>query len=111
MTRINLIPVEELCDQHLLAEHRELTRIPNGLLAGKLKYNYVDRSDSFTLGKGHVKFFTDKLDWLFQRYNHIHQECLMREFNVTYKFRCNELVEVGYRFDNYWTPSKSDIEV
>lgn len=29
MTRINLVPPEELCDQHLLAEHRELTRIPN----------------------------------------------------------------------------------
>ncbi|HGJ5874346.1 MAG TPA: pyrimidine dimer DNA glycosylase/endonuclease V [Arsenophonus apicola] len=29
MTRINVIPPNELCDQHLLAEHRELTRIPN----------------------------------------------------------------------------------
>jgi len=29
MTRINLIPVSELTDEHLLAEHRELKRIPN----------------------------------------------------------------------------------
>lgn len=35
MTRINLIPPEELCDQHLLAEHRELTRIPNAVARGK----------------------------------------------------------------------------
>ena len=31
MTRINLIPPKELCDQHLLAEFRELTRIPNAV--------------------------------------------------------------------------------
>lgn len=35
MTRINLVPPAELCDQHLLAEHRELTRIPNAVLKGK----------------------------------------------------------------------------
>jgi hypothetical protein len=32
MTRINLIPVEELTDQHLLAEHREIKRIPNAVI-------------------------------------------------------------------------------
>ncbi|WP_084023089.1 pyrimidine dimer DNA glycosylase/endonuclease V [Xenorhabdus hominickii] len=31
MTRINVILSSELCDQHLLAEHRELTRIPNDI--------------------------------------------------------------------------------
>ena len=35
MTRINLVPPTELCDQHLLAEHRELTRIPNAVAKGK----------------------------------------------------------------------------
>lgn len=29
MTRINTIPVQELCDSHILAEIREITRIPN----------------------------------------------------------------------------------
>lgn len=37
MTRINVVPPSELCDQHLLAEFRELTRIPNGVLYGKFK--------------------------------------------------------------------------
>lgn len=36
MTRINLIAPAELCDQHLLAEHRELTRIPNAVAKGNL---------------------------------------------------------------------------
>jgi hypothetical protein len=35
MTRINLIPVNELTDQHLLAEHREIKRIPNVILSGR----------------------------------------------------------------------------
>ena len=35
MTRINLVSPAELCDQHLLAEHRELTRIPNAVAKGK----------------------------------------------------------------------------
>ena len=42
MVIVNVVPVHELCDQHLLAEHRELTRIPNGLLSGKLKPFYDD---------------------------------------------------------------------
>jgi len=42
MTRINVVPVEELCDQHLFSEHRELTRIPNGIRDGKLKTEYRD---------------------------------------------------------------------
>jgi hypothetical protein len=29
MTRVKLVPVKELYDQHLLAEHREIKRIPN----------------------------------------------------------------------------------
>ena len=35
MTRINVVPVSELCDKHCLAEHREITRIPNTIVTGK----------------------------------------------------------------------------
>lgn len=91
MTRINVVPVKELCDQHLLAEHREMTRIPNNLLKGKLKYDYSDRPADYVLGAGHIKFFTNKLQWLNDRYDQVHMECLRRGFNVTYKFRTEEL--------------------
>lgn len=84
MTRINVVPVEELCDQHLLAEFRELTRIPNGILSGKLKPYYRDAPKEYTLGKGHVKFFVDKLAWLSTRYSEIYYECLRRKFKVKY---------------------------
>ncbi|MGC7590107.1 pyrimidine dimer DNA glycosylase/endonuclease V [Bisgaard Taxon 46] len=82
MTRINLIPVNELCDQHLLAEHRELTRIPNAVAKGK--FNLVGQPDDYKLGTGHVRFFFNKLAFLKQRYDLLHQECIARGFNVKY---------------------------
>lgn len=110
MTRINLIPVEELCDQHLLAEHRELTRIPNCVIKGKLRYHYDDRPQQFTLGKGHVKFFTNKLGWLWKRYNALHAECLARGFNVSYQFRNLELQQMKFLLED-WSPTAADITV
>ncbi len=81
MTRINVVPVEELCDQHLLAEHRELTRIPNAVAKGKFSLEGQPRD--YKLGEGHVRFFFDKLGYLKKRYTDLHNECLMRGFNVT----------------------------
>lgn len=82
MTRINCgIPVKELTDKHLLAEHREIKRIPNLIRQGK--YNLDGQPKFFTLGKGHVKFFYDKLNYLLKRYEEIHKECIFRGFNVT----------------------------
>ena len=48
MTRINLVPPAELCDQHLLAEHRELTRIPNAVAKGK--YHLKGQPAEYKLG-------------------------------------------------------------
>lgn len=85
MTRINVVPVEELCDQHLFAEWRELTRIPNSILSGRLyvrdipsKYT-VRTKDNPTGGKGHVKFFSNKLLFLSNRYKDILKELEERE--------------------------------
>lgn len=82
MTRINLIPPKELCDQHLLAEHRELTRIPNAVAKGK--FNLVGQPEDYKLGTGHVRFFFNKLKFLQKRYDLLHQECLARGFKVNY---------------------------
>lgn len=87
MTRINLVPPSELCDQHLLAEHRELTRIPNAVLRGR--YSLQSQPKEYTLGKGHVKFFYDKMPYLSWRYNILHIECCNRGFKVEYKFPTN----------------------
>jgi len=81
MTRINVgIQPEELTDKHLLAEHREIKRIPNCIAKGK--YNMDGIPKRFKLGKGHVKFFYNKLYYLLIRYLTLHRECKKRGFNV-----------------------------
>lgn len=77
MTRINVIPANKLHDTHLLAETREIVRIPNQLLSARLKPEYVP---TYRLGPGHVKFFTTRLSWLLTRYNEIYNECIVRGF-------------------------------
>lgn len=81
MTRISAtIKPEELCDQMLLAEHREIVRIPNTIKSGKAKIENIP--DDFRLGSGHVKFFYNKIGYLFERYYNLRVECLMRGFYV-----------------------------
>ena len=81
MTRINVgIPPAELVNQHLLAEHREIKRIPNCVAKGK--YNMDGMPERFKLGTGHVKFFYNKLLYLKKRYVTIYEECIKRGFNV-----------------------------
>lgn len=82
MTRINLVPPAELCDQHLLAEHRELTRIPNAIAKGK--YHLTGQPTEYKLGEGHVRFFFNKMAFLKNRYDLLHAECKARGFNVQY---------------------------
>lgn len=97
MTRINCgIPVQELTDKHLLAEHREIKRIPNCIKKGR--YNLDGIPDKFTLGKGHVKFFYNKLRYLHERYLDLYCECVRRDFNVTdYREAFMDLPEKLYK--------------
>ena len=85
MTRINVVAVTELCDQHLLAEHRELTRIPNDIVKREGQVP-LSSAEAYLLGAGHVTFFRNKLKFLKDRYDALHQECLARGFNVVYKW-------------------------
>jgi hypothetical protein len=107
MTRINLVDPKTLCDQHLLAEHRELTRIPNTIKSGKAKVDPKKIPCSYTLGKGHVTFFYDKLYFLYNRYEKLHKECLVRGFNVEWKFP--ELDELPENLLGDYFPSEISI--
>lgn len=105
MTRINVVSVKTLVDQHLLAEHRELTRIPNCVISGKYKVENIP--NDYVLGTGHVKFFTNKLGWLKKRYDELHKECLDRGFNVTYKFP----MDVPKEFEGDYSPTLNAIQI
>lgn len=82
MTRINVVHVSELCDKHLLSEHRELTRIPNNIVKGK--FSFKGQPGAYVLGEGHMKFFYSRLTYLFHRYQALHAECVKRGFRVQY---------------------------
>jgi deoxyribonuclease (pyrimidine dimer) len=79
---INVIPVTELCNQHLLSECKAIPKIPLGLLCGKLSYNYDDRPSEYVVGAGHIRFFTDKLCWLRGRYMVVSLEAGRRGLDV-----------------------------
>lgn len=81
MTRINLVPVDELTDQHLLAEHREIKRIPNAITSWKYSISWMP--NKYTMWKWHIKFFYNKLLFLRNRYNMLFDECIKRWFNVS----------------------------
>jgi deoxyribonuclease (pyrimidine dimer) len=82
MTRINAgINPQRLTNSHLLAEHREIKRVPNAIKSGR--FSMKGAPSKFTLGTGHVKFFYDKQKYLLDRYRRIHAECLLRGHKVT----------------------------
>lgn len=77
MTRINVIPVTELSRQHLVAEYREIVRV------FALARPVNDAPANYTLGTGHVKFFYDKLAWIFARFSSLCGEMTRRGYNPT----------------------------
>ena len=108
MTRINVgIPPAELTDKHLLAEHREIKRIPNVVSSGK--FSMDNQPSEFKLGTGHVKFFYDKLQYLKRRYESIYDECKQRGFNVTYYGGAWSGVPMEYMKD--YTPTERDRDI
>lgn len=86
MTRVNagILP-EELVDQHLLAEYREILRCiktgTNGY--GKYGESFLKRiPEEFTLNKGHVLFFSNKLEYIVDRFESLKRELVERGYEV-----------------------------
>lgn len=76
MTRVNVgIRPSELCDKHLIAEHKEILRIPNNL-----KNRVGKPPKKFTLGTGHVLWCTDHMEYMEHRFFLIKEEILWRGF-------------------------------
>jgi deoxyribonuclease (pyrimidine dimer) len=106
MTRINAgIPPRDLSDKHLLAEHREIKRIPNAITSGKAKLENLPTK--FTLGTGHVRFFYDKQGYLHDRYCALYVECKRRGFKVTSFYTAWKGIPNQLWGD--WTPTKAAI--
>ena len=78
MTRINLVPAENLADQHLFAEWREIKMVPAALrrsLRTKTIQSILKSVPSrYTLNTGHVTFFYNKMKFLTDRYEILSNE-------------------------------------
>lgn len=68
MTRINTIDPKLLTNEWLVAEWRELPRVPNELIKHPNRYKANEVPASYTMGPGHVKFFRNKLLYLQKRH-------------------------------------------
>lgn len=118
MTRINCVPVECLTKKHLQAEYFELPRVLTAvekLVAQGKTVKDVDIPDSYTLGTGHMKFFYNKLFYLYVRHRKLYYELRNREVFVDNE----KFIKVGQRFQNEelrnrewlhnWNPSPEDM--
>lgn len=114
MTRINCVPVEELTDKHLGAEYRELPR-----LFGQIQ-KAIERGESpddprnpkeYKLGKGHTRFFYNKVSWLTKRYLQLVQECIKRGRVVNYPNPPDLLNTITPEWWQTWEPTPEAMEL
>lgn len=110
MTRINVIPPCELVDKHLLAEYRELPRV-FGLIEKWQDRGCPDTGvTSYTMGKGHVKFFYNKAVWLAVRFDQLVSEMRRRGFRPQYTSQWDRVKAIGWtgQQTHIWAPSYRD---
>jgi len=88
MTRINLVPPEELTDQHLMREYQELPRIVGlvrkAIHKGRKPSDFKIAPD-YILGSGHVTFFYNKLEFLRKRQLSLIAELLKRQYKIVHQ--------------------------
>jgi deoxyribonuclease (pyrimidine dimer) len=112
MTRINLVPTEELADQHLVAEYRELfmvgSSLQRSLRSPRWNINKKTWPEEFTLNGGHVKFFYNKGKYLHNRYKQLIVEMKKRGMSPdpNRRFKREQWPDDLY-LD--WTPSDKDL--
>ena len=109
MTRINIVPVEELTDQHLMAEYREIFMIGSALQISLKSKDWDPKRipKKFTLNTGHVMFFYNKGKYLYNRYEQIKEELTKRNFKLD-KSRLFKVTQFPTEYYNDWEPTKED---
>lgn len=80
MTRINLVPEQELSDKHLSGEYHEISRVFELVRKAIISPRDVHMPEKYVLGKGHVCFFYDKLGYIAKRYVCLALEMRYRAF-------------------------------
>jgi len=112
MTRINVVPPQELSGPHLVAEYRELPRI-FGLVRARIEKGHSPSEckipTEYRLGLGHVTFFYDKLGFLAKRQRQLIQEMLDRHYSP--KFTSVDISDIPPEWKNYYVTTKNALHV
>ena len=114
MTRINIISVSELYDQHLIAEYREITMVPAALKRTLNSKKGLDQSKipiNYTLNKGHVYFFYNKGKYLDKRYQQLITEMKRRGFAPDKKRIFPKQIFIDNNLYHDWQPNEEDYKV
>lgn len=114
MTRINLVPVDDLEVPFLKGEYKEIVRIFNLVRKAQLKGKYpkdIKAPAKFKLGEGHVKFFYDKLTFIEKRYYALARKMKEYGFNANPVQREELLDGLDKVWFNDYSPSKEDIRL
>lgn len=102
MARINSgVDPAFLSDQHLIAESVEITMVTGGLRVNGYKIK-GKVPDNYTLGKGHINFFKDKLVYLTQRLHEVNKQIAARGYSSGTHI---DLDEYPAQFHNDWSPT------
>lgn len=114
MTRINVVDPKELSRQHLIAEYREITRLPGNLNAWINRKSKAPSFDEipaeYKLGTGHVKFFFNKFKFLQLRFESIIEEMLCRGYNPNFT-DSSIFKRVDEIYYNDYTPTEEAIKI
>lgn len=82
MTRVNVVPVGELTNEHAFGEYKEILRpiskVRDALMKYPNKWAFYKAYDKkipaeYTMGKGHETFFFNKLRYIAERYQQLCQ--------------------------------------
>lgn len=106
MTRINVIDVTELADQHLMAEYRELPMVfASARRSDPSKYVVADK---YTLNTGHVKFFFNKKKYLLNRWLDLIEELNHRGYEIDPSSRTVHWNSLDKFSQIEWSPTDQD---
>ncbi|MCF7866576.1 pyrimidine dimer DNA glycosylase/endonuclease V [Candidatus Woesearchaeota archaeon] len=105
MVRINLINPYVLADQHLIAEYNEILMLLGYVKKTKKIENIPEK---YKLGKGHIKFFANKIKYLKQRHEILKIEMKKRGFKPT---KTINLKEYPIKLCNNWKSNEEDKKI
>jgi deoxyribonuclease (pyrimidine dimer) len=103
MVRINLLDPKCLTDQHLVAEYDEMLM----LMAYVRKHQSLEGiPDNYCLGKGHIKFFKNKISYLKKRHELLKKEMRRRGFVAR---KTLNVKGIGKALVKDWKPNPQDL--